>query len=133
MAKAKEKGQGEEGRTGVDTVATDIWVLATINSWVKDGRSKEETVAKIMKSFGLKELWDAAGVLRKGEWCVPQISLSRESAAGPDYCRRLAEKVYDGLVSIQNHAVNVHFWVSSHDLLKVPGSRQHFEDHLDED
>ena len=52
MANAKEKGQGEEGRT----VATDIWVLATINSWVKDGRSKEETVAKIMKSFGLKEL-----------------------------------------------------------------------------
>ena len=126
-------GEGRAGTAQNELGYSDNWLLATVYSWVSDGRSKEETVAKIMTSFSLKDLRDAASVMRKGEWCVPQISVTQESAAGPEYSRKLAEKVFDGLVSIQNQAPpKVHFWVSAEDLLKVPGARQHLEDQLDE-
>ena len=127
-------GSESAGTASGEVAAASVnWVLATINSWVSDGHPKEEIVAKIMKSFQLSDLRDAASELRKGNWCVPQISVTQEGSAGPDYSRKLAEKVFDGLVSIQNQVpVKVHFWVASEDLLKVPGARQHVEDQLDE-
>ena len=126
-------GSESAGTASGGLAASVNWVLATINSWVSDGHPKEEIVAKIMKSFQLSDLRDAASELRKGNWCVPQISVTQEGSAGPDYSRKLAEKVFDGLVSIQNQVpVKVHFWVASEDLLKVPGARQHVEDQLDE-
>ena len=135
-AKAKTSTMASEsaGITGGGgTAASANWVLATINGWICDGRAKEETVAKIMKAFKLVDLREAASDLRKGNWCVPQISVTQESAAGAAYSRSLAEKVFDGLVSIQNQDLNVHFYVASPDLLKVPGARQYFEDQMDED
>ena len=137
MVERDDLSGGGGGRTGVGppTAAqkqlkncSDNWLLATIYSWVSDGRPKEEIVEKIMKSFSLDDLRDAASELRKGEWCVPQISVTQEGAAGAEYSRKLAEKVFNGMVSIQNQALlKVQFWVSSQDLLKVPGARQHFQ------
>ena len=119
---------------GGGSALSENWVLATIFSWISDGRPKEETVAKIMKSFKLDDLREAASDLRKGNWCLPQISVNQEGAAGPDYSRKLAEKVFNGLVYIQNQEpIKVHFYVASQDLLKVPGARQYYEDQLDEE
>ena len=133
VPKGGVEGGGGEGRSDQLKRYSDNWVLATIDSWISDGQPKEEAVAKIMKSFCMKDLREAASDLKKGGWCVPQISVTQESSAGAEYSRKLAEKVFDGLVSIQNQAaVNVRFWVSSEDLLKVPGARQHLEDQMDE-
>ena len=131
-------GVGPPSRADMDlahdqaTAQKDSWVLATIDSWVSAGFPKEDTVRKIMESFSLTDLRDAANELRVGDWCVPKVAVTQEGRAGPGYSRKLAEKVYDGLVSIQNQVpLKVHFWVSADDLLKVPGARQYLEDQLD--
>ena len=131
-------GVGPPSRADMDlahdqaTVQKDSWVLATIDSWVSAGFPKEDTVLKIMESFSQTDLRDAANDLRKGDWCVPKVTVTQEGNGGPGYSRKLAEKVYDGLVSIQNQVpLKVHFWVSADDLLKVPGARQYLEEQLD--
>ena len=125
------RGGGGEGGSG-GKGASDNWVLATIDAWILAGRCKEEIVLKVMKSFSLEDMKAAALHLRKGEWCVPQISVPQEARAGADFSRELAETVFDGLTSIQNQApLKVVFWVASQDLLKVPGVGP-FPDQLEE-
>ena len=112
------------------TAQEDSWVLATIDAWISSGRPKEDIVVKVMKAFNLLDLRVAASLLRNGKWCEPDIKVPQEGA--PDYSRRLAEVVHDGLTSIQNKVpLKVHFWVSAHDILKVPGIGP-FPDHLEE-
>ena len=132
------KGGGPPSRVDLDlahdqnTAQKDSWVLATIDSWVSAGRPKEDVVAKIMVSFSLEDLREAASTLRKGDWCVPKVSVTQEGNGGADYSRMLAEKVYTGLVSIQNQVpLKVHFWVSAHDLAKAQKVGP-FVDQLDE-
>ena len=105
------------------------WVLATIDSWVCSGRPKEDVVGKIMTSFGLKELREAARSFQKGDWVSPNISILGEGS--PDYSRKLAERTYDAMVLLQNLEVApVSFFVSASNLCKVPGAA--FVDNLDE-
>ena len=112
------------------TAQEDSWVLATIDAWISSGRPKEDIVMKVMKAFSLQDLRTAASLLRNGKWCEPGIKVPQEGA--PDYSRQLAEVVHDGLVSVQNRVpLKVHFWVSAHDILKVPGIGP-FPDHLEE-
>ena len=75
------------------------------------GRPRDDIVGKVMTSFGLEDLRAAANRLYKGKWCQPQISVPNTTR--PDYSRKLAEAVYDGLLSIQNQdQLRVFFWVS---------------------
>ena len=105
------------------------WVLATIDSWVCSGRPKDDVVGKIMTSFGLKELREAARRIQKGNWVNPNISILGEGS--PDYSRILAGRTYDAMVLLQNLEVApVSFFVSASNLSKVPGAA--FVDNLDE-
>ena len=62
--------------------------------------------------------------------CIKRVFTKQEG--DPEYSRNLAAAVYKGLLSIQNvDSPKVKFWVSSNDLLKVPGARQYLEDQLD--
>ena len=98
----------------------DNWVLASIYSWIQGGRPKDDVVEKVMTSFDAKVLRAAAGELRNGGWTTPQVQVPQEGT--PDYSRRLAETVYNGLLSIQNAApLKLHFWVSAVELYRVPG------------
>ena len=114
------------------TKQEDNWVLATIDAWISSGRCKEDIVLKVMKSFSLEDLKAAALHLRNGHWCVPDIAVPYESSTGAGFSRTLAERVHDGLASLQNQApLKVNFWVPAQDLLKVPGVGP-FPDQLEE-
>ena len=124
------KRGGDSELEDQDTAQEDSWVLATIDSWIRSSRPKEDIVSKVMTSFGLVDLRAAANFLYNGKWCQPQISVPNTTR--PDYSRKLAEAVFDGLLSIQNHEpVKVNFWVSSEDIAKLPGVGP-FPDTLDE-
>ena len=115
------KGGGDSGLApNQQSGHSDSWVLAAIDSWLRSGRPKEDIVSKVMTSFGLEDLREAATLLYKGKWCQPQISIPNTTR--PDYSRQLAVTVYAGLLSIQNQEqLKVHFWVSSEDIAKLPG------------
>ena len=111
-------------------LAIDSWVLAAIDSWLRTGRPREDIVSKVMTSFGPDDLREAANTLYKGKWCQPQISVPNTTR--PDYSRKLAETVFDGLLSIQNQGHGkVSFWLQSLDIAKLPGVGP-FSDTLDE-
>ena len=115
-------GNGPSGGPdlGSNRGAEDSWVLAAFDSWLMSGRPRDDIVGKVMTSFGLEDLRAAANRLYKGKWCQPQISVPNTTR--PDYSRKLAEAVYDGLLSIQNQdQLRVYFWVSSKDIAKLPG------------
>ena len=122
--------ENDPGGGGGEIEDIDNWVLVSIDSWVRSGLPKDDVMGKIMSSVSLPELRDAASILRKGKWGAEVSRVPQESDA--DYSRSLAAAVYKGLLSIQNgDSPKVKFWVSSTDLLKVPGARQHLEDQLD--
>ena len=124
------KRGGDSELDDQDTAQEDSWVLATIDSWIRSSRPKEDIVSKVMTSFGLVDLRAAANFLYNGKWCQPQISVPNTTRS--DYSRKLAEEVFDGLLSIQNHEpVKVIFWVASEDIAKLPGVGP-FSDTLDE-
>ena len=115
---ARPNGEMEDGTEAA--VPCDNWILASIYSWVRGGRTKEAIVEKVMPSFDTKELRAAAALLRSGGWCVPQVQVPQEGT--PDYSRRLAETVVGALFNIRNAApLKVQFWVSAGELYRVPG------------
>ena len=130
-APRKGGGDSEDAEaTNRDIEDIDNWVLVSIDSWVRSGLPKDDVIEKIMSSVSLHELRDAAQVLRGGKWGEEMVRVPQEGDA--EYSRNLAGAVYKGLLSIQNSGtLKVKFWVSSNDLLKVPGARQYLEDGLD--
>ena len=130
-APRKGGGDSEDAEaTNRDIEDIDNWVLVSIDSWVRSGLPKDDVIEKIMSSVSLHELRDAAQVLRGGKWGEEVVRVPQEGDA--EYSRNLAGAVYKGLLSIQNSGtLKVKFWVSSNDLLKVPGARQYLEDGLD--
>ena len=78
-------GGGGGGPTTPTPLVVD-WLLATVESWAHSGRSKDEVVERIMKSFDLKDLRTAARRLQEGKWA--KIVVMSESK--PDYSRLLA-------------------------------------------
>ena len=122
-----EEGDLTGGGGGSPTPLVVDWLLATVESWAHSGRSKDEVVEKIMKSFDLKDLRNAARKLQEGKWA--KIVVISESK--PDYSRLLAGAVFDAIVSILNQEVaSVRFCVNAADLHRVPGAA--FVDMLDE-
>ena len=125
----EESESADAGGSGLGSHWVEDWVLATVDSWVSAGRPKDDVVGKVMVSFSLKELREAARRLQKGNWVTPNISVLGENK--PDYSRKLAERMYDTIVALQNLEVApVSFFVSASNLSKVPGAA--FVDNLDE-
>ena len=115
--------------SGGDCVKYECWILATVESWVRSGRSRDEVVQKIMVSFDLTELRAVARDFRKGNWAVPNISIQGEGTVG--YSRNLAETLFDGMTAILNmEKVPVKFYLSAAELRRVPGAE--FGENLDE-
>ena len=87
MEEESETARGAPG--GLGSHWQEDWVLATtIDSWVCSGRPKDDVVGKIMISFGLKELREAARRIQKGNWANSNISILGEGT--PDYSRIFA-------------------------------------------
>ena len=125
-----ERTENDPGGGGGEIEDIDNWVLVSIDSWVRSGLPKDNVIEKIMSLVSLAELRDAASILRKGKWGAEVGRVPQEG--DPEYPRNLAGAVFKGLLSIQNvDCPKVKFWVSSNDLLKVPGARQYLEDQLD--
>ena len=107
--------------SGGDCVKYECWILASIESWVRSGRSRDDVAQKIMESFDLTELRAAARNFRKGNWAVPNITIQGEGTVG--YSRNLAETLFDGMTSILNmDKVPVQFYLSAAELHRVPGA-----------
>ena len=122
-------GRVQLADSGGDSVIYECWILASVESWVRSSRPRDDVVQKIMESFDLTELRKAARRFQKGNWAVPNISVLGEGTIG--YSRKLAEALVDGMVSILNmEKVPVKFYLSAADLHRVPGAE--FGDSLDE-
>ena len=111
------------------TALVNDWVLASVDAWVFSGRSKDEIVDKVMSSYDMEVLRNAATRLRDGHWLADNIQVPQKTA--PDYSRALATEVYNGLSRLQQKEPKVQFVVSAADLRNVPGVGI-FLDHLDE-
>ena len=124
-----EENDSETGGGDLGSHWQEDWVLASVDSWVCSGRPKDDVVGKVMTSFSLKDLREAARRLQKGNWVTPNICVLGENS--PDYSRKLAERIYDTMAALQNLVVApVSFFVSASNLSKVPGAA--FVDNLDE-
>ena len=108
----------EENEEGT---AIDDWMLASIESWVRSsGRPQDDVVERIMTSFDMEELRQAATRLRDGKATVKFTVPDRGTA---DYSRRLATEVYKAILSVQDQSSpSVQFWVCAGELHKVPGA-----------
>ena len=115
--------------SGGDSVTFECWILASVESWVRSGRSRDDVVQRMMVSFDLTELRKAARRFQKGNWAVPNIGIVGEGTVG--YSRKLAESLFDGMSSVLNmEKAPVKFYISAADLHRVPGAE--FVDRLDE-
>ena len=121
---------GKGGDDNDEGTAIDDWMLASIESWIRNsGRPQDDIVERIMTSFDMEELRKAAARLRDGKWATTQFKVPDRGSA--DYSRQLATVVYKAILSIQDQATpKVQFWVSAAELDKVPGAA--FVDKLDE-
>ena len=129
-AEAPEGGGGVLlADSGGDSVTFECWILASVESWVRSGRSRDDVVQRMMVSFDLTELRKAARRFQKGNWAVPNIGIVGEGTVG--YSRKLAESLFDGMSSVLNmEKAPVKFYISAADLHRVPGAE--FVDRLDE-
>jgi hypothetical protein len=112
----REEGEGDDDES---TDQVDDPVLATIESWIRSGRSKDLIIKKIQESIDPKELRKAVSRIKTENWAL--LTLPQEQRE--DYSRRLAETAFKALEEIQQQSpLKVQFWISAKDLGMVPGS-----------